>query len=605
MRSLFIKTLVLACAMTVLPASLQNAHAETPAELLARLPAKTVAALVTDKSEGALVRLSRTGPVRVFNGDAFEPFRKSLQQRGQAVMNPLGMPLPWESSKELLGDAGFVAAVVETNDSLPEVCFLLEIDNNLPQWSNLISSFAKTEAAKGAKAEVKKINGYNAVTLTTSKLSTSYTVVIWDKMILVTSTDETAKLWTEPVAVDGKPSNAPKLADDDRYKNTIGSINETPSGDGAVWLFFDPIRMDYLSSRAGGQALASFADTFAAKHGFDSIRACGGWAVLGDEQFDARYRLRFWTPQPHVKGMQLIQWKSFSSESPPKWIASANVSSFVRLGWNLQPILDHLGPLVNDAVRMTTGKSENTFESIIDQVKSEDGLGIDLQTELMPLLGPNIEYVSIFTPPASETAEQSIAAIEVSDEAAVAELLGELLVEDGAIPLTKPGFPFPLWKIGSGKRAGDSGPTFSTPGAMVAHGRLFFASNYEALARFVAIRQVAAPLTADPQFLELENGISKIAGDQPAIRIISYPAVDFQNTYELLRTGRADKAESVYSMLLSPMIKAANGPVSFEWLPAFSHLESVLGPTTIQLNVVNDGWDVFGANHRAGAANAQ
>jgi len=595
MKPLF--TILMFVCLTSLPLNfLPSVFAETSTELLARLPAQTVAAIVVEKSDGALTRLLRTGPVRAFNGDAFEPFRRSLEQRGQAMMNPLAMPLPWESSTELLGNAGFVAAVIETKDSLPEVCFLLEIDGNLPKWNALLSRFAKSEAAKGVKVDIKKINGFNALTAATTKLSTSHTIVVWDNMILITTSDETARLWTAP-AVDAKTVGLVKLVEDDRYKNTIAALDQPPSGDGVVWMFFDPIRLDYLTSRASGQTLTSIAETFAAKHGFDSIRACGGWAIFGDEQFDARYRLRFWTPEPHLRGMQLIQWKSFSTTAPPKWISSSNVSAFVRLGWDLQPILDHLGPLVNDAVRMTTGKSENTFESIIEQVKSGDGLGIDLQTELMPLLGPNIEYVSVFTPPASETAEQSIAAIEVSDEAAVAELLGELLVEDGAIPLAKPGFPFPLWKIGSGKRAGDSGPTFSTPGAMVAHGRLFFASNYEAISRFVAIRQVATPLIADPQFLKLENGVSKIAGDKPAIRIISFPAIDFQNTYELLRTGRADKAESVYSMLLAPLLKASHGPISYEWLPAFSHLESALGPTAIQLNVVESGWDVWGVNY--------
>jgi len=578
-----------------------SVSAETYAQLLARLPAQTVAALVTDQSEAALTQLLRTGPVRVFNGNAFEPFRRSLEKRGQALTNPLGMPLPWESSKALVGKGGFVAAVVETKDTLPEACFLLEMDNNLAAWTKLIASYANSEAAQGAKIDKKKINGYNALTITTSKLSTSHTILFWDKMILVTGSDEIAKLWTEPSVANSNPAIPSKLIDDDRYKNTIGAINDAPNSEGAVWLFVDPIRMDYLYSRAGGQALTSFTETFAAKHGFDAIRAGGGWSMVGDDQFDARYRLRFWTPGPHVKGMQLIQWQAISAKSPPKWIPRTNVSSFVRLGWDLQPILGHLGPLVNDAVRMTTGKSENTFESIIEQVKSEDGLGIDLQAELMPLLGPNIEYASVFTPPASETAEQSIAAIEVSDEAAVAELLGELLVEDGAIPLTKPGFPYPLWKIGSGKRAGDSGPTFSTPGAMVAHGRLFFASNYEAISRFVAVRQQPMSLTSDPLFLKFETGISKIAGNDPAIRIIAFPAVDFQNTYEMLRTGRADKAESVYTLLLSPMLKAANGPVSFEWLPAFSHLESVLGPTTIQLNMVDGGWDIQGINYRAAA----
>ena len=79
---------------------------------------------------------------------------------------------------------------------------------------------------------------------------------------------------------------------------------------------------------------------------------------------------------------------------------------------------------------------------------------------------------------------------------------------------------------------------------------------------------------------------------------MAFPAQDFENTYELLRTGRVDQAESVYTMLLSPLLKNNKDALPFELLPPFSQLKNALGATGIQLNVVENGWELQGFNLR-------
>ena len=63
------------------------------------------------------------------------------------------------------------------------------------------------------------------------------------------------------------------------------------------------------------------------------------------------------------------------------------------------------------------------------------------------------------------------------------------------IPLRDERYPFPLWRLGSGQRAGWEGPSFTTAGILVAHQRLFIASNYEALLKYVAAKTSKPPLS--------------------------------------------------------------------------------------------------------------
>ncbi len=569
------------------------ASAQLPKAALEQLPASTMTAVIAGQANSAVDQLMQIGPVRAFNGPAFRSFRNALQQRDPTSWLT-GFPLPEQQTKQLLGDGSFGMVIVETSQELPEQCYLLEMDSNFDDWLPLIKTYIAQAENGGAKVEQTNLQGHELWLVSSPGQAPGQAILRIEDWLVFGESRACMQQWVAATAEATAPATAARLVDDPRYTNTIGPLDAQYGNDGDIWVFVDPLRLDYLNSRAGGQELAAFAETFGARHGFDAIRACGGWVDLGGPQYDASYRLRVWAPQPHDRGMQLLRWQAMESPSPSNWVPNEKVCSCVTIDWNLQPILKNLGPIVDEVIRETTGTSEETFEAILEQIRAEDGPGIDLETDLMPLLGPRVEFISFFTPPASETAEQSVVAIELSDDREVADLLAGLLEDDGATPLKIAGFPFDLWKIGSGRRVGDSGPSFSTPGAMVAHGKLFLASNYLALRQFVAIKPQRDPLASDPTFQTLESKLKTFAGDQPAMRIIAFPDRDFQNTYELLRTGRADSAESIYTMLLTPMLKDSSVNIPFELLPSFDAIRPALGPACIQINVVPDGWEISG-----------
>ncbi|QEG40384.1 hypothetical protein [Roseimaritima ulvae] len=579
--------LCLLVAFATLAFGASPANAQLPKHALQQLPASTAAAIVAGQANPAFDKLMQIGPVRAFNGPAFSSFRKALQQR--VPTNWLnGFPLPEQQARQLLGDGSFGMVIVETSQQLPERCFLLEMDANYDDWRSLIKTYVSQAENDGAKVERTSLNGHELWLVSSPGQATGQAILRVKDWLVIGESRECMQQWVAAA------TTTTRLVDDQRYTNTIGPMGGQYANEGDVWVFVDPLRLDYLDSRAGGQELASFAETFGARHGFDAIRACGGWVNIGGPQYDASYRLRVWAPQPHDRGMQLLRWQAMENPSPSSWIPNDRVCSCVTIDWNLQPILKNLGPLVDEVIRETTGKSEQTLEAILAQLRAEDGPGIDLEKDFMPLLGPRIEFISFFTPPASETAEQSIVAIELSNDREVADLLAALIEDDGATPLEISGFPFELWKMGSGRRVGDSGPSFSTPGAMVAHGKLFFASNYLALRQFVAIKPQPEPLASDPTFQQLEAKLKTFAGEKPAMRIIAFPDRDFQNTYELLRTGRADSAESIYTTLLTPMLKDSTLKIPFELLPTFDAIRPALGPACIQMNVVPDGYEISG-----------
>jgi hypothetical protein len=478
---------------------------------------------------------------------------------------------------------------------------MFEMRGQREAWAGLIKKHVAGGSSRGETASRKVIEGLNAVVIAGSAgpFSNHLFCMVEDWLYIC----ESEAAFRQLLAAN-KSSEKKRLTDDPRYTEIFKKIGAPSISDEAIGVFVDPLRADYLRARADGWPETDFAKTFGARNGFESIRSLGGWVLLGEEEYDVRYQLHVWISQPIANGMKLLDFQSRVDAAPSPWIPSKHVSSYASVAWNLQPILDHAGPLVNELIEDVTGKSEKTFERFLQQIEAEDGPGVNLQKQLMPLLGERIEYISLFVPPASITAEQTVVAIElntsVPDVAAELADVIELLVDSGnALPIPIPGYPYPLWKLGSGQRAG-SGPSFSTPGVMVAHDRLFIASNFNTIRQSITVAKKADQLGDDHRFQRVESRLQKIAGTKPAIRIVAFPADDFENSYELLRTGRVDQAESVYTMLLSPLLKKNNSKLPLEKLPSFNLLKGALGPAGIQLNLTENGWAVHGINLRAG-----
>lgn len=570
--------------------------AQDPSIVFERLPSSTVAALVTTDAAQALENMQKTGPTTAFSGPAFRPFLNAATKI-QPIFDPTSLsPLPWQATVDLLGNSAFAFVVIEGDDQLPELAILLEINDDEDQWEQMMTK----HMLGGQKLQQTKIDGVTVTqAVMKNQLFETQAVCEIDGWLLICESEAGAKQFIAA----SKKVKEQQLINDPRFLQTIAKTEVPKEVAGAVWVFSDPLRADFLRARDAGWPEKDMSKAFGARQGFDAVRAIGGWGILGEKRFDARYRFRIWIEQPVEKGMNLLDLQRQTSTVPSKWVPSSPVSSYATLGWNLDPILDHVGPLVNEMVEDITGKSENTFERFLEQLEADDGPGINLQNDFMPLLGKRIEYISIFVPPASTTAERSIVGIELDQsipqvEAEVADLI-ELLVDDGStLPIRIPGYPYPLWKLGSGQRAGN-GPSFSTPGVMVADGRLFVASNYTAIQEYVVTKKAKVGFEQSPEYLQVAKVLDETAGTSPAIRVVAFPGEDFENTYELLRTGRVDQAESIYTMLLAPILKASKQQLPFEKLPDFEILKQTLGPTGIQLNLVENGWELTGVNFKA------
>ena len=407
--------------------------------------------------------------------------------------------------------------------------------------------------------------------------------------------------WDGPAASDASAAaeNSQGLFGTEIFRQTIGQIPEGEAVSADVWFCVDPWRLDFLMTRAEGRTEESFSETFAVRHGFSVIKGMGGCVSVGSAQYDSSYRLRVWQEGEKEKGMLLLNWQNLTGYQPNDWVPLDHVSSYATIAWDLPPILHNVAPLADELVADTTGRNTQPVAQFLETIRAEDGLDLDLEEELLAFIGPRIEYINLVAEEVSKSAEQSVVAIEVSDERQVAELLELLLIDDSCVEIPLRPLPYSLWKLGTGARAGDQQISFSTPGFMVANQRLFFASNYAAIEQLIRPAKRPRQLKDDPLVRRMSEDLSKRAGTQPALRILAFPNLDFRTSYELLRTGQSESAESIYTMLLAPLLAQVEDPSVFKRLPRFVEFAATMGPACIQLNLVDEGWEIVGFNYNA------
>jgi len=574
--------------------------AECPQSVFQSLPSNTVLAVATDHYQATEARVFSTGVAQALRGDAFARFREALQNQQPELDPREAFPLPWETASDLLSERPAALLVIETPEQLPETCYWVGVAQRKAEWSALIEQELTAAKKRGGKVESASQADAEGWQVTYSDPAKNAAFLLTEQVLVCGPNLVNLTAW-----FGSAPNAQTALTKHDAFLNTVQAVTPPQQAPGDVWLFANPLRLKYLNDRTNGSKYEDFSETFAARHGFDAIRSVGGWIGFGGESEDVRYRFRVWVPRPYKGGMRMLDWQAMEDVLPSEWVPRAATSSYTAIHWNLLSILPHLGPIANEAIGGITGSTEETFENILERIKADDGPGIDLQADLMPLLGPRIEIVNFFTPPASETAAESVVAIQISDDREVADLL-ELLVEgDEAVKLRIAGFSFPLWKLGSGRRAGDRGPAFETPGIMVANDRLFIAANYKTIQQHIIggggqpkLRK-HAPYISDSQRLDGWPNHSPDIQNGPAIRIHGLQKLDFQNTYELYRTGRAEQAESVYTTLLNGLTKDSQNQPPLALLPPFSAIEPALGTAVIEVKLLEDDtWEISGTNTR-------
>ncbi|MCA9235243.1 MAG: hypothetical protein KDA44_07215 [Planctomycetales bacterium] len=374
--------------------------------------------------------------------------------------------------------------------------------------------------------------------------------------------------------------------------------------------FVDAIGLDRLYSEQEHPGSDPAHKDFSARHGLDSLRGAAGLAYLNEAGCDWFVRSGIYVEGPRTKAMQLFDLVNADVLQPPPWMPDT-IAAYTQLSWKLAHALPHIGPMFDDSLG-----EEGLFEEVLEDWRQPfpDGPGVDLQSDLFDHFAPCVEIVGMCDRDhkLGPRSEAMIVSMKISDDVAVADALDRLLDGDDTVArLPMQGRPHDMWRIGGeGSVLVDDGNQhlkFSSTGMTVWNDRLSMSSNFELFQRFVATSRNKLPALADaPDFRAVEQALDGFVGRQACASMFVRQAADFYATYELLRTGQAAEAESIYAQLLVRMLgKDRLEEIDFSTLPPFdASVAPRLGIVGVRAVAEDAGWHATGLSLKNSAVRA-
>ena len=180
------------------------------------------------------------------------------------------------------------------------------------------------------------------------------------------------------------------------------------------------------------------------RHGYDAVSALAGCVQQQNDSAAGTSSITVLAKPPYRSTLGIFNPIKAPAVSVPDWAFKTGRDGIV-MQLDFRTALENVAALFDDTFAVGI---EGTYRDLLADIKSEDGMGLDLDKELFAKLGSKLIYLG------DAKTKSWLAAIEVTDAKRVAEVV-QLLVEDDP-DVTKEklaGTDTPLWKMAGTKDA--------------------------------------------------------------------------------------------------------------------------------------------------------
>jgi hypothetical protein len=195
------------------------------------------------------------------------------------------------------------------------------------------------------------------------------------------------------------------------FKKAMGRLSDS-SRSGDVEYFIQPIGLAKLLRSISGKPVAAQTDILKVldEQGFGKLAAIVGRLKFGEEKFDIYHDAFIQTEPPLPTSVQVLDFPNEAGRDIPSFV-TPQAASFLSMAWNAKDAFWKVEKLV-DAIANQPG----VFESVIDGIKNDpQGPQIDVRTQLLPYITPEIYSVAEVVLPITPDSRRSLVAIRILD----------------------------------------------------------------------------------------------------------------------------------------------------------------------------------------------
>ena len=387
-----------------------------------------------------------------------------------------------------------------------------------------------------------------------------------------------------------------------------------------------------------------------AAHGFKNILGVGGILDLATDNNQLAYRIKAFAPQPHTgAALKMLSFKNNTDFVPPKWLPQ-DAARFTILYADPQVIFENIGPIFDDIV-----DEPGVWDAVIEGFREDKfRKPIDIQKELVDLLGDKLIFMTRFEKPITPDSSRFVAALALKPgkDAEVVQAF-EKLFSDGQDAKKTERNGFIYWQSlpeGDARQPASTGTmrttrdrqsvvprtntpprtttpprtgTSSTPnlpvgdvgkesgavvrelffdkgGLVVGKGHIFISND---LADLYAILDATTETSFETSkdYLAVTQKLEQLdAGKgERFMQIVASSGELIMPTYELAREGKVPESQTILGAILRAIIARNEGQRMTDdfdrsTLPPFEQIESYFGTAGSVATVETDGWLIEG-----------
>jgi len=402
-----------------------------------------------------------------------------------------------------------------------------------------------------------------------------------------------------------------------------------------VEYFVQPTGLAKILRAIGGKPIAAQTDALKVleNQGFSKVTAARGRVHFGTDEFDVFHDSFVLTNPPLPRPVQVLDFPNLAGDEIPTWVGS-DASTFLSMAWNSKDAFWKLEPIVDDMAAQ-----KGVFESVIDGIKNDPvGPQIDIKTQVLPFLTPEIYSVGDTVDPITTESRRSLIAIRVNDpNGRLASVLERAMTNE---PDAKPeDFKnIRIWKVSRSESDGDAAfesddfgfgnksvkppsqiqdekPLLSNWAITIYHhssqnpadGFLMFASHADMIKEAID-RNILSNLNNKSSEFESEKDVQRVMkaieklnkGITPCAWQVNRTDKAFKMQYELFRQDKLPQSKSMIATILDRLlrpkdeVKQTDQKVKGDRLPTFDKIEGFLMPGGARAHTLADGWSFSG-----------
>jgi hypothetical protein len=409
------------------------------------------------------------------------------------------------------------------------------------------------------------------------------------------------------------------------------SENQHALNESDVEYFVQPTGLAKILRAIGGKPIASQTDALKVleNQGFAKVTAARGRVHFGSNEFDVFHDSFVLTDPPLPRPVQVLDFPNVAGEKIPTWVGS-EASTFLSMAWNAKEAFWKVDTIVDEMAGQ-----KGVFESVIDGIKNDPvGPQIDIKTQVLPFLTPEIYSVGDTVDPITTESRRSLIAIRVNDpDGRLASVLDRAMTNE---PDAKPeDFKnIRIWKVSRSENDDDAAfesddfgfgnktvkppsqvqdekPLLSNWAITVYHhspqnpadGFLMFASHAEMIKEAIDrnLLKKNSEFASENDVKRVIDTIEKLnKGNNPCVWQVSRTDKAFKMQYELFRQDKLPQSKSMIATILDRLlrpkdeVKQTDQKVKGDKLPTFETIQEFLMPGGARAHSVVDGWSFSG-----------